>query len=206
MWRPIRTFSSGHVPQSTCCRASRMASAQSTAELDLSKAAAKESPADRENKPVVLGDGLGKDLIVDLQRRRHGIRVLCPQPGRADQVGKEEGDGPRRHPGNRYFHWNNVGHPVIQRRWTRLRTSRVAVPAERAWLPPTTNDPTHTTLARPEGNSSQRAEDGIRTRDSHLGKVVIFISMFSPTPLSCCTVQPVSTSSTHSVAASRAVY
>ena len=45
------------------------------------------------------------------------------------------------------------------------------------------------------------AEDGIRTHDPHLGKVVTFISVVSPTPLSCCPVQPVSTSSTHSVAA-----
>ena len=33
----------------------------------------------REDKPVVFGDGLGGDLIVDFQRRRHGVGILRPQ-------------------------------------------------------------------------------------------------------------------------------
>ena len=44
------------------------------------------------------------------------------------------------------------------------------------------------------------AEDGIRTRDPHLGKVVFFVAMVGRTSLSCCSVQPVSTWSTESVA------
>jgi hypothetical protein len=44
------------------------------------------------------------------------------------------------------------------------------------------------------------AEDGIRTRDPHLGKVVFFVSVVGPAPLACGSVHPVSTSSTQSVA------
>ena len=41
-----------------------------------------------------------------------------------------------------------------------------------------------------------RAEDGIRTRDPHLGKVLDLVLGVSSTPLPCCSVHPVSTQST----------
>jgi hypothetical protein len=44
------------------------------------------------------------------------------------------------------------------------------------------------------------AEDGIGTRDPHLGKEVFSVSAVGPTPLSCCFVHPGSTSSTQFVA------
>jgi len=39
------------------------------------------------------------------------------------------------------------------------------------------------------------AEDGIRTRDPHLGKVVSSVARVSPTPPPCCSVHPASTPS-----------
>ena len=47
---------------------------------------------------LVLGDGLGEDLVVDPERCGHGLRVGGPQPGGADHVGEEEGHGPRGDP------------------------------------------------------------------------------------------------------------
>ena len=46
------------------------------------------------------------------------------------------------------------------------------------------------------GSTAHGAEDGIRTRDPHLGKVSFFVSLVGPAPLSCCSVHSVSTSST----------
>jgi hypothetical protein len=40
------------------------------------------------------------------------------------------------------------------------------------------------------------AEDGIRTRDPHLGKVAVFVHGVLSSPLACCYVRPVSTQST----------
>jgi hypothetical protein len=36
------------------------------------------------------------------------------------------------------------------------------------------------------------AEDGIRIRDPHLGKVLIFVLVIRTTPLACCSLRPVS--------------
>ena len=48
-----------------------------------------------EDVPVELGDGVGEDLVVDPQRRRHRLGIGGPQPGRSDHIGEQEGDGPR---------------------------------------------------------------------------------------------------------------
>jgi hypothetical protein len=50
------------------------------------------------------------------------------------------------------------------------------------------------------------ADDGIRTRDPHLGKVILFVQGVHPSPMDCVSVQPVSTESASDPACCRAVY
>jgi hypothetical protein len=49
---------------------------------------------------------------------------------------------------------------------------------------------TLTTLARPKGSSPLRAEDGIRTRDPHLGKVMDLVFEVLANPRACRSVVP----------------
>ena len=50
------------------------------------------------------------------------------------------------------------------------------------------------------------ADDGIRTRDPHLGRVILFVHRVRPSPLACESVHPVSIESAQIPACCRAVY
>ena len=51
---------------------------------------------------------------------------------------------------------------------------------------------THQRVEKPPLSCYFGAEDGIRTRDPHLGKVIVFVHGVHPSPLGCDTVHPVS--------------
>jgi hypothetical protein len=51
-----------------------------------------------------------------------------------------------------------------------------------------------------ESGRRKREEDGIRTRDPHLGKVLELVFLMRPSSVKCFSVHPVSTPSTQSVA------